>query len=317
VKKVFSGGTYDFFADSLKLYGSQVQSCHVTSSGMKCNGCDYTRVSGETAAPRAFSPPSHSDVFGPEPPSGRLQSIEGQYSGFLHHEYLGRYQRVLFHILSKPAASGALEISAVGALFFGSPEDAESIPYAFERQTVPALGSAPLLLWRQDGAHDAILQMTSVGDGEIRGTWYSALFGRVGRFLLRRGQPLRLPEGARVFEPLNARYVWSTMGIRRPLDFDVFIPVIRKESPIRGFDPLRPLFMDGYYTSRQGIVPRIFIPGGSFDFYTGRISIGDVFVGERDSRERMTLTTVAQNIATALGPSRPEPVPYLGPGSSR
>jgi hypothetical protein len=65
-------------------------------------------------------------------------------------------------------------------------------------------------------------------------------------------------------------------------------------------NPFSPLSMMGFYKSKQGVFPLRRIPGGTYDFYTGRINIGNQWVGERLPNRAMRLSLLHQNSGLPL-----------------
>jgi hypothetical protein len=273
--------------------------CVVEADGLKCQPnnllgkeCRFTRTSREaTASQKDYSPPIAvvSEPSGIAPDSA-ITSVGGEYRGYLHHEYLNEYQAASLNLLVVPPAAGggSFQMSAVSSLFFGDFESLEQLSYRFDRKEYPLLAQS-FVFSRAEADVDAILKVTSIGGGVVKGVWYSLLFGRVGTFVLTKDRLPALPNGAKLMEPLAAQYEDCCFGYdESPLDLN--IQVVQDRTPINSENPFFPLNITGYYQYRT-FTPIIAISGGTYDFYTGRISFGDgKFVGQRRSRRDMYLS---------------------------
>jgi hypothetical protein len=192
--------------------------------------------------------------------------IQGDYVGWVHHEYLDQYQPARLSLVTYQGASGernsVLKVSAVGMLGFGSLSGGETISYRFKEASLGIL-STQTLLENLENDVDAIVKIDSIKNGEIRGTWHSLLFGRVGTFLLsKRG--VALPEGARPIEAVSGFY----RGPRWVMN----LSVVRESSPWNTQNPFFPLNLRGVVRLPE-VTPNLAIESGTYDFYTGRISM--------------------------------------------
>lgn len=292
----FTTASYNFYDKLLKLTGVYRELvCSVEPDGLQCNDCEFLRrVSPETKSPRAFSPPRAVPFPGENPPraeasalSGDTPAIAGMYRGFVYHEYLGRYQPVRMNLMAyqAPAEGGGpatLRMSANATIYFGE-RTGESITYKFRERVYP-LFSPQFTLAQMDLDVDAILQVTSIGHGVVRGVWYSQLFGRVGSFLVRKDGPPPLPKEAALVEKVGGTYEGN--------EIDMNLQVVEGSAGPNSENAFSPLLIRGWMTYR-GITRRLLIPGGTYDFYTGRISIEQsadiVHVGQRTSRRLLQL----------------------------
>lgn len=318
VKKIYVGGIYNFHSGLLELQGTPSRKCQVGATGINCEGCEYKRVS-KPPTNRAWQRISHKDHFG-DLSSGKValfsgDALSGTYSGYLHHQLLNIYQTAQIRIESKRVGD-TINLNAVAKLYFGDRHSNEAIDYRFDPQTLNAASSNPILLYTDGPRTDALLQITSLSEGEIRGIWYSSLYGKVGNFYLKTGDPPVLAKSDTVMEPVGAHYLWTVEGHNKPLDFDLYLPVIHEDVPPFVFpaQPFFPLDFNSYWTNRQGILQKKAFPGGSYDFFTGRISYGNVFLGFRKSRSEMSLVpAIPSTIGRPLGPDLPEPVTFIEP----
>ncbi len=317
IRSNISSGSYNFFENRLNLFGGNKNfTCSVEPNALICRGCEpLKRVSEETKGPRIFAPPQVTSPFPINKPEkdpaleGEVSSIQGKYSGYLHHEFLDRYQIGSLNLLAyqAPGESGepsTLRLSALATLYFGSQSSSESLSYRFKERAYPNPLLAPQFLFNQEGADvDAILQVTSLGKGIVKGVWFSQLFGRVGSFEFRKEGLPNIPKDAKLMEEISGEYESS--------DWELGLIVNQGVAPPNTDNPFAPLTFQGW-TLLPRITPRIPIMGGSFDFYTGRIGVeveGNItLIGERPDRKRLYLKKLNYGLLAPLPPH--ELTPY-------
>ncbi len=269
VKWVFHQGAYDYFRGELSLVGmAKTLTCRVLDDRLTCGDCVLARDGGqeydeEHVFPRGLPTWKVEPV---RPLSVEEARIQGDYVGWVHHEYLDQYQPARLSLVTYQGASGernsVLKVSAVGMLGFGSLSGGETISYRFKEASLGIL-STQTLLENLENDVDAIVKIDSIKNGEIRGTWHSLLFGRVGTFLLsKRG--VALPEGARPIEAVSGFY----RGPRWVMN----LSVVRESSPWNTQNPFFPLNLRGVVRLPE-VTPNLAIESGTYDFYTGRISM--------------------------------------------
>lgn len=320
VNGVYDAGEFNFYKNQLVLYGRpRPMNCTPDSQGLTCDKCNFKRVSGETTGPRQFTPITHEEkILGnikAEPAlTAPANTIQGEYFGYVHHEYLDRYQPVSVNLVTFQEASEGgtnLKMSAVATLYFGKPGGTESISYRFDIRNYPnPIGTMQFVFSRPEADIDPVLQVTALGKGEMKGTWFSQLFGRVGKFALQQGNYPTLPAGAKVVESILGVYESSTW------DLDLYMrPEETGKTPANSENPFFPRSFDGGFIDKSGATPRIRITGGSYDFYTGRIALemdGRIAIGQRDSQKRMAFRWANTPFLAALLPFELEPFRYVG-----
>lgn len=305
--------SYNFFENRLSVYNNYRNlSCIPQPDGLKCDACDFLkRVSDETAEPRTFSPLTSTSGFQISKPegqpvfSGDIASIQGSYRGYVHHQYLDVYQPAQINILTYQ--EGAIEnqklrMSAVGTVYFGDFDGPESISYRFAERSYPIPLQVPQFIFDNSEPSadvDGILQVTSIGDGAVKGVWFSRLFGKVGDFELYKDRLPGLPENAKKMELVSGHYE----GTEWALDVLVSLGTTQPNTE----NPFAPLTFDGW-TILPGITGKIYITGGSFDFYTGRVGfeVGEhaVHLGQRVSRKKLLIKKMNYAVLAPL-PSFP------------
>lgn len=289
----FRSADYNFFRERLILSGvSRDLVCRPLSDGLDCGGCRLLRVSGETRGPRALRPPGGPEAF-PSDALGWGALEDGAYLGYVHHEYLERFQLAELDITTfqtgLPGEEGGRRVSSNAHLYFGPKENAEYTFYRFEERAYPnPVVRQAVVLRNPKQDVDAVVQILSTEKDVIRGVWYSQIFGRVGTFELRKDG--RLPElraGATFMESITGEYESSqwNLDLRR---------MHSSGSPISTQNPFAPnVFSGAVYIPGAEAPGKARITGGTYDFYTGRIGLerGDTqtFVGERQSRKRLLL----------------------------
>jgi len=266
-------GSYNFYSGILTLVGDiENLVCKVDDRGMSCeNGCRYERISEEKKS-RVFNPPQSVAVFAKEPVfnNSGAESLSGKYLGYLHHEYLNRYQPVQFDAVTYQEQKGGekiLKISTVATLSFGSDQSAEKIAYRFIPREFPnPLVKPRFILSGLENNVDAFLKITAFGNGIVRGEWMSMIFGRVGTFEVRKESlpAIVLPADADRFKELSAKYDEKLREIQ--------LRVFQNRNSADIANPFFPLDIGGWIRLKSGGA-REPLFGGSYDFYTGKIGI--------------------------------------------
>lgn len=290
-------GSYNFFNGQLTLYGSQkTEQCLVNSDGsISCSSCTY-RKSDQDRFTNIIWP--RRDPFRQTTNTAPQwsQIRQGEYFGYLFHERRQMMQRMSFDVISyQDDDENKYLLSSVANLYFGGFESNEVLSYRFEDQPINLLAQNVVLQRTEDDV-DAILKITEVGQGYIKGVWYSILFGRVGTFFVAKDNPPNNETSYPVMRKLRDEYISSGHF----LDLDILVG----QAPVNTENPFFPLTLSGYFSYRSDIASRLMITGGSYDFYTGKIGfeINDsprVFTGLVGT-QNMDLRWVSNGFATVI-----------------
>ena len=303
-------GAYNFFTGTLDLIGKvNSWSCKTDARGFACdNGCRFVRVSDETRS-RVFSPPKAVAAFpvtttpDPTTPPARLDSLAGTYAGFLHHEYLDRYQPAELSVVTYQNVEGGerkLRISASARLFFKNSQSSEAISYRFEPRDFPnPLMPSQFVIDRLKDDVDAFLKIKLFKDGIVRGEWYSLLFGRVGTFEVRKADlgKFELSKGTKMITSISGDYdeKWRKLKLAT---FQTRTPP-NSENPYFPLDIAGALILKDEYLEGPSA-----ITGGSYDFYTGKIALRwkdkGLLIGSRPSNDKMVLRTISNEFGSVL-----------------
>ncbi|NDG26239.1 MAG: hypothetical protein EB120_03565 [Proteobacteria bacterium] len=222
---IFDHGSYNFFDNEVFFSGpKKMMKCKTTVQGLKCMDCDLKRISDETRGPRQMRPAPLSQVFPVKSTAvpGKNSDLAGVYRGYLYHEFLGAYQRAelsleTFQEAGEEVSEGELRLSAVAKLLFGDVPGKEAVIYRFRTRNYPVHNSPFVFNFeRPEEDLDAMLQIEEIGDGVVRGTWFSLIFGRVGRFETRIPSRVVLTGGDRWIGKL---LIVSTCCLVLPLPF--------------------------------------------------------------------------------------------------
>ncbi len=291
----FEQGSYNFFKKHLVLNGpKQNLVCTVDQGTLTCGqDCQFRRVSDEMTGPLTLSPPVSQSLLSNPPPNNPaikvpVESIQGEYSGYVHHEYLNTYQAAKINIMtyqgngSSPEAP-KLQLSAIASLFFGGFQSAEAISYRFATRPYPnPLTETQFVFRRSENDVDAILQVTEFGDGVVKGVWNSILFGRVGSFELRKDGQATLPPQAKKMGPISGMFEGN--------QWDLNLVIGLGKTPPNTENPFFPLSFAGWALFREAGTPAT-ITSGSYDFYTGKLGFENgeksVFIGTREETKGM------------------------------
>jgi len=301
---VFDKGTYNFFDNDLVLMGPRkTVKCQVTLDGVLCGKCDLKRKKFDPTLGRENTSPPEK-VFPGRAKIDRTapQSIGGLYQGYVYHEYLNMYQRAEINIQSffDPGDEEEKEISmsAVAHLYFGEFSEREIISYRFETRRLPI--HQPFLHFsfeRPQADLDAVLYIEEVGEGVIRGAWYSLLFGRVGPFEMRKD--------GRVEIAPNIPIAKSFAGFYSGPSWDLNLVVELGQTPYNSDNPFHPLTFSGWAQLRE-LGLRETILDGSYDIYTGKLgfilSDGSDMIGLRNQKGEIHLKKVGHLYGTPLRP---------------
>ncbi len=210
--RAYSEGSYDFFQGKLYLKGKRRNDecsregedliCLIPIDSDKPQKCTFRKVRDTTQSkfkiyPREFSLSASEDQLKPLPPSGPndvkdlAATMGGTFFGYLHHEYLNRYQPIQLKVISSISTDNThnqneVFVSVSSVQYFGRGIDAPLLTNAFDRRA-----SSLVLGYLLDSEEsDAILQVIDWKKGVITGVWYSRGFGRVGTFEVMKGPSL-------------------------------------------------------------------------------------------------------------------------------
>ncbi len=308
-------GAYNFFTGTLDIVGSvNSWSCKTDAKGFTCDdGCRFDRVSDETRS-RVFSPPKAIAAFptatppDATAPPAQVDGLAGTYTGFLHHEYLDRYQPTELSVVTYQSVENGerkLRISASARLFFNNTLSSETISYRFEPRDFPnPLMPSQFVIDRLKDDVDAFLKITSFKDGIIRGEWYSLLFGRVGTFEVRKAAlgKFELPKGTKMIKSINGEYDEAWWKLK--------LVTFQTRTPPNSENPFFPLSIAGTLILKDSFrESRESIKGGSYDFYTGKIALQwknegwkseGLVVGWRNTNDEMSLRTISNEFGSIL-----------------
>jgi len=313
ISDIVTGASYNFFNGQLDLgrrVPKQPELCQVHVGGMKCGSCDFMRISSEMGGPAALAPIGAPDPFGVPPApllaptAGKVAVQAGEYQGYLHHEFLDEYQYASVSLLvyPVPGGNGAVRTSAMGRLYFGGASSPEFIIYRFNEVDYGTKQPAVILLKNKEADYDAIGQVTQITEHELKGVWYSRLYGRVGTFDLRNDGLPQLPSGVKMMRAL--RSVWEST------DWDLQIETQQGKTPINTDNPFFPNVLDGSMTLR-GNSAADHISDGSYDFYTGRIGLvtegGRTWIGDLRTDGLLYLMPSENKLLTVLPDIVPVP----------
>ncbi len=311
VKAIFDEASYNFFTGQLSMVGYPLSlNCKVSGDRLDCGKCVLSRTSSESENPRlapiktdaAFSAFSND---GPALQDG-LVGLDGEYSGYVHHEYLNRYQVAKLNLMTYQSTDSngqqTLKIAAMANLFFGGENSPEMLSYRYDtvEYSNPLL-SPQFVLSREDADVDAILKIESIKNGVIKGVWHSRTFGRVGAFELRKGKLAKLPASASIMESVSAVY--------QNADWEIELIAALGQAPVSSNNPFYPLHLGGYVQMKKFSAKEP-ITGGSYDFFTGRISLlrqgEEIFQGTRKSQAEFVLrkTSVPMGFMQSFEPVR-------------
>ncbi len=273
VDSIFNEASYDFFKGTLSLFGNlDPLDCTVDIEGIVCDGETFKREKTDDGE-RILQKPAFWDqeLDTPGNPAVAPASLSGQYWGYIHLELRNQYQITGLNIVAVPGeGEGGFQISAVASVHFGDNKSPEAIPFKYEPRNFP-LFSNQFVLKRDE--NDAIIQINSWKDGVLKGQWYSRCFGRVGTFELKKDMLRALPQEARLLPSLG--------GIRNSDFWQIRLNVAARPIVIHSANPFSPLSFGGYFwDSQRVVIPKSYIRGGSYDYYTGRLFLPVFIAGE-------------------------------------
>nr|UXP70931.1 hypothetical protein tmp_000010 [uncultured Bdellovibrionales bacterium] len=308
IKNHFFSGAYNFYTENLDLFGryeSGSLRCQTTSTGLRCNGCEYKKTSDEDASVHPI--PSGAKSLLPQVSPGQIitpRNLEGSYFGYVYHELLNEYQfaDLDFFLVPPKIENGPVGLSSLFRIYFGDLKSQEALTYRYDPIFLPQ-GATQFLLAKPSlteiNEMDAALEITAVSENTISGVWYSLLFGRIGTFYLQKSSPPQLPDEAIVFGPLSGEYEFENLIMNTG--------IVAEKIPSNLENPFSPLNFVGRLFHTEALWRAKDIQGGSYDFYTGRLAL---FLDQKDryligNRETADTLELRVNTLTYLGPLAP------------
>ncbi len=300
VDHAFSSGSYDFFQRKLYLSGMlETDECTREGEDLTCRmrllpkggektdlveeTCKFHKVrhtiANFTASLRRFHVAATAEQRKELPPpvlplsKDLVAAANGTFFGFLHNEYLDRYQPLRLIVNTTTSTEfqhnpNNVFVSVSAVLNFGSDLSGDFSPQQFDKRSLYLVPGYTL----NSEESDTFLQVTEWKKGFISGEWYSRAFGRVGTFEVVKGN------GLPVIAP-EARFVDSIAGhFRGPGEKD---PTLKDYWDLRLVVPKQPRSPLRSYVVFQGNTqlfaggvswPIRKILGGAYDFYTGAIA---------------------------------------------
>jgi hypothetical protein len=265
--------SYNFFSGSLSLIGKRRNfQCKVLPDGkFDCGKCKFERVFS-TNGPRNYKPTKAQPFFKVHQTGAALPAsggIAGEYFGYVHHERLNKFQRAkiilnTFQSLN-PDGSQDLKLASTANLFFGDYDSPNFTTYRFETIPFPnPILARQFALMRPEADVDAILEITQLGNGTIKGEWQSKMFGRVGTFEMRKSGAPPIPAGA--------EFIGDFSGLYKAPEWDLNLAISLGRTPINSNNPFDPLKVAGYLRAPifTGKMP---ITSSTYDFYTNRMAL--------------------------------------------
>lgn len=263
--------SYNFFSGVLSLIGRRRNfQCRVQPNNeLDCGGCRFNKTLTTDGA-LSLTPTQAAPYFRANesaPPSAT--PIAGEYFGYVHHERLNRFQPAkltlsTFQSLNENGGQ-ELKLAAAANLYFGDFESPHFTSYRFETIPLPnPLLSRHFALSRHEADVDAILEITELGNGIVRGVWQSKMFGRVGTFEMRQaGAPLL---------PASAQRMHDFTGFYTAPEWELNLSISLGRTPINSNNPFDPLKVAGYLRAPM-FTGKLPITASSYDFFTNRMSL--------------------------------------------
>ncbi len=291
LNSAYSEGTYDFFQGKLYLTGKRrSEECSREGDELSClipidsevpRKCRFKKVRATSQPkfkiyPRKYSLTPSEDQLKPLPPSGPKDvkdlaaTMGGDFYGYLHHEYLDRYQPIQLKTISSISTDNThnqneVFVSVSSTQYFGRAVDARALVNQFDRR-VSYLVLGYLLTSDES---DAVLQVLDWKKGFITGVWYSKGFGRVGTFEVSKSP------GLPPLDP-SARTVASISGnFQGPDDDGSARWKLKTQIPKQPRGPLQETLIhqvDYRLVLTGGVFMGMQSTTGTYDFYTGSLS---------------------------------------------
>lgn len=282
--RVYIAGAYDFFARRLTLTTeSGTDECEVSATGLRCaihmtgDTVDQCLLTRDPSVERSVSfgtrtyflrttPAQRARLPEPNPPENTalVEALRGNYTGNVFHEATGLYQPLRLNVMAStstdnPHNENLVYITATSMLHFGR-GDQPSRDFWSQPFEPRSFYLTPGFTLDSSGS-DAFLQINDWRAGYLRGVWFSQQFGRVGTFELVKSPDLQTP-------PADTQWVAAIPGeySGAPWWFRLLMPVQQPRAEVST------AHFVGETQSSDGVVPRLAIVSGSYDFYHGSLA---------------------------------------------
>ncbi len=282
VAESYTSGYFDPFSGTVMLdSATQKRTCVLQKNMIACDiPCSFERSQDDSGGVLVNSAPIVPDSD-PErapkslsvfdnlkkidvPPSQKpsLSSpYEGQYYGYVYHETLQSFQLFALNLetITTKASQGStgVQMAPMGSLYFGEGDSSEFIAFSFLPVPVPNGQSSVVF----EGRGDGVLVVRRWDQDGLVGDWYSKSFGYVGPVSLSRGIVPKLPQGAKMIQPLSSAYLGGAWNLE-----------ITASSEISDYGTaFYPLKIYGYAKEQILHSKRRIIEKGSYHFYSGQI----------------------------------------------
>ncbi len=291
--RFFSSADYRFFEGKLLLQGPRASmACTVNSETLTCThtmlgqteDCIFKKAPRQSTPPTNFSrrfymkttPEQKKPLPEPHPPGNEAlaDALTGDYYGFLHHENRDEYQLVRLNVVAtssspNPHIPNRVYINASLSFVLGSTWESPSMfGQVFTRRV---FSTAPNLALRAPNT-DGFLVIDREGWRKeyLFGTWYSRGYGRVGTIEFIKGKIPEVPAQISTLVSIDGQFQGPTdrepeMNLYWLLKLIVPGQVPRVER--------NTVAVQGEYDNLKGLLSGGAFENGSFDMYTGMLSL--------------------------------------------
>jgi hypothetical protein len=231
--------------------------------------------------------------------TSKFDSTHGQFYGYVHNSRQNTYQLIAVNVFEQdepaaatPADQDSTAVNGVVTLYFGAGDTNEYIAYKMKTAGVDRKDQR--FFWDSDG--EIILKVLTWKSDVMVGEWISKAYGRVGHFMVQKGQ---MPQMSAAVETLP-----KISGVYASPDWEFEIAAYSELS--ESSQEIYPLNSYGWAKEKTEHARRRIIKKLHYDFYSGVIGFdlddGRTIIGRVDGTNMQMLWWPRANYGAAFSP---------------
>lgn len=266
-RKFYPEGTFNILNGALALSdGRSSIQCTKSAGSLQCGTCSFKQ---DEKSAYAVLTPEQKERAKPasivKGKSSKFDSTQGQFYGYVHNSRQNTYQLVALNIFDQedsatagPVDADSAPVNGVATLYFGAGDTNEYIAYKMKQTGVDRKDQR--FFWDSEG--EIILKVLTWKSDVMVGEWISKAYGRVGHFMVQKGQMPQMSAAIDTLPKISGVYASDEW------EFEIAAYSALSESS----QEIYPLNSYGWAKEKAAHARRRIIKKVHYDFYSGTIA---------------------------------------------
>lgn len=266
-RRFFPQGTFNMLSGKLTLKEEKSElQCTLLGDTLDCGACKYQQQPNSVYAILSKEDQEKtkpvSIIKGKSP---KFETNRGQFYGYVHNARQNTYQLIAINIFDESGDSGkstaaadTSQVTGVATLYFGNGDSNEYIAYKMKPAAVSK--NDQRFFWDSDG--EIVLKIITWKSDVMVGDWISKSFGRVGNFMVQKGQMPQMTAAVSLLPKVSGIYASDEW------EFEIAAYSELSENS----QEIYPLNSYGWAKEKNPSARRRIIKKVSYDFYSGTIA---------------------------------------------